>query len=390
MLKVNTVATRNQCEALKQILKRLNEVAQDVNSINQRLSWDVAVSDQVRQVLGQHSENLIQLSDQANTLHTVLMDAMARYEEVEQRNSGGGKGAVQTGASGQGSGGGGLRDEDEEIDWKEELEQIKKLLSLLEKLLGDNEAGLLSGLIGMLLSILKLKGLSDKEFEEIFYLLAQVPKKGAGALKFLYKLLGQKGKAAIAGVVGSVIGLFAEVEKLQGADFFEQLRNSGKAVESCAKLVQSMYTAMGGKAPISIRMWVAAIGSLSHAGLSLVGEVAGYWEDGYLSWAEIGQSGVTASTNGMATMQNILSGGDIIEADGTSIAEIYNRYAKEAGAWVGEHANNTVEQIALTIPATSVAFIKGLQENYEAFIKDIQENMENYRGKFLNLFTETL
>ena len=106
MLKVNTVVMQNQYEELGQILQRLNEAAQDVDAVNQRLSWDVAVSKRVRQVLGQQNQNLTLLSNHAEQLRQVLLEAIRQYEKTEQMNAGNGNSEPFTSG---GSGGGGGR-----------------------------------------------------------------------------------------------------------------------------------------------------------------------------------------------------------------------------------------------------------------------------------------
>ena len=106
MLKVDTVVMQNQYEELGQLLQRLNEAAQEVNAVSQWLSWDVAVSKRVRQVLGQQNQHLSLLSDHAEQLRQVLLEAIRQYERTEQSNAGKGNGGS---TSGGGSGGGGGR-----------------------------------------------------------------------------------------------------------------------------------------------------------------------------------------------------------------------------------------------------------------------------------------
>lgn len=122
MLKVDTVVMQNQYEELGQLVQRLNAAAQDVNEVNQRLSWDVAVSKQVRQVLGQQNQHLSLLSDHAEQLRQVLLEAIRQYEKTERmnagkENSGSGRGGKTSdgggnSAFGGGDGGGGFRGEE--------------------------------------------------------------------------------------------------------------------------------------------------------------------------------------------------------------------------------------------------------------------------------------
>lgn len=343
MLKVNTVATRNQCEALKQILKRLNEVAQDVNSINQRLSWDVAVSDQVRQVLGQHSENLIQLSDQANTLHTVLMDAMARYEEVEQRNSGGGKGAVQTGASGQGSGGGGSRDEDEEIDWKDFVTLIKNILDAIGELGELGPLKVISSIMALLLAMFGMGGVKGASFGEIVHLLSDTAKEGFGAYSSIgnmlvdmneakFKELGLSDRAAIAGVVSGFLGVVSAAGELEDMSLPEALQNAQELMESASTMGLSFWNIINDNPITGVtgKIWEATFGSISVAVTSFVGDAMEFFADGQLTLEELAKIGVNGSSKGLATMVKILSFG-ILDVDGQQVSDRLEEWAQNIG-----------------------------------------------------------
>ena len=147
-----------------------------MNAVNQRLSWDVAVNKRVRQVLGQQNQHLSLLSDHAEQLRQVLLEAIRQYEKTERmnagkENSGSGRGGKTSdgggnGAFGGGDGGGGFRGE-EKSRWKELVEQIEKWLGGLGSLTESDVLGLGGSIAGLIMALAKLGELDDATLKEI-------------------------------------------------------------------------------------------------------------------------------------------------------------------------------------------------------------------------------
>lgn len=349
MLKVNTAVMQSQCDTWKEIVKRLDEVAQDVSTANQRLNWDVAVNSQVRQVLGQHSENLIQLSNQANTLHKVLMDAIEQYTQVEQRNSGDGKGAVQTVASGQGSGGGGLRDEDEKIDWKDFVTLIKNFLDAIGELGELGPLKVISSIMALLLAIFGMGGVKGASFGEIVHLLSDTAKEGFGAYSSVgnmlvdmneakFKELGLSDRAAIAGVVSGFLGIVSAVGELQDMSLPEALQNAQELMESASTMGLSFWNIINDNPITGLtgKIWEATFGSISVAATSFVGDAMEFFADGQLTLDEIAKIGVNGSSKGLATMVKILSFG-VVDVDGQQVSDNLEAWAQYLGRKLAKH-----------------------------------------------------
>lgn len=357
MLKVNTVVMQNQYEELGQILQRLNEAAQDVDAVNQRLSWDVAVSKRVRQVLGQQNQNLTLLSNHAEQLRQVLLEAIRQYEKTEQMNAGNGNSEPFTsGGSGGGGGrggsddygGGGFRGEDGE-DWTETYDLIKKLLDAWGGVLENSDFEFAGSFMGLLMALFNLRDVKDGSYMDIVHLLSEVAKEGAGSMESIYNLLegglgeklakqlGLKDKGAVAGMVSSILGIVSEAAKLQDMSATEALQQAKELIENSGDFGVSFWNIISENPAgmVVTKMWQATVESLAVAGSSMIGDIIQYMEDGHLSLEEISKIGLNGSTKGLASMLKVLTLG-IVDLNPDDVIAYLENEAKKMGQDLGE------------------------------------------------------
>ena len=344
MLKVNTVVMQNQYEELGQILQRLNEAAQDVDAVNQ-LSWDVAVSKRVRQVLGQQNQNLTLLSNHAEQLRQVLLEAIWQYEKTEQMNAGNGNSEPFTSG---GSGGGGFRGEDGE-DWKETYDWIKKLLDAWGEVLENSDFEFAGSFMGLLMALFNLRDVKDGSYMDIVHLLSEVAKEGAGSMESIYNLLegglgeklakqlGLKDKGAVAGMVSSILGIVSEAAKLQDMSATEALQQAKELIENSGDFGVSFWNIISENPAgmVVTKMWQATVESLAVAGSSMIGDIIQYMEHGHLSLEEISKIGLNGSTKGLASMLKVLTLG-IVDLNPDDVIAYLENEAKKMGQDLGE------------------------------------------------------
>ena len=388
MLKVDTVVMQNQYEELGQLVQRLNAAAQDVNEVNQRLSWDVAVSKQVRQVLGQQNQHLTLLSDRAEQLRQALLEAIRQYERTEQANAGkrGSGQGVKTsadggnGAFGDGDGGGGFRGE-EKSRWKEFVEQIEKWLGGLGSLTESDVLGLGGSIAGLIMAIVKLWEKNDATLEEIMQLLTDATKEGMGVLDKIYKLLEEKmgkelglsDKACIAGLVKSYLGVASAMEGLQGMSLVDKMRNSKELIEALGSTVSSLYSAIA-KDPqgnIAVQFIETAFTSIAVTAVTMIGDVAYYMGDGNLTFEEWAKMATNGPTQGVTTWIKGASWGTIA-LDHKELLASYERNVGRVSAYIAQITQgNTAKRIALTLPAGAAVFIGGTYETLRAYYEKV-------------------
>lgn len=357
MLKVDTIGMQNQYEELGQILQRLNAAAQDVDAVNQRLSWDVAVSKQVRQVLGQQNQHLTLLSDRTEQLRQVLLEVIRQYEKTEQMNAGkensdSGRGGKTSDGGGNGAfgdgDGGGFRGEDGE-DWKEMYDLIKKLLDAWGEVLENSDFEFAGSFMGLLMALFNLRDVKDGSYMDIVHLLSEVAKEGAGSMESIYNLLegglgeklakqlGLKDKGAVAGMVSSILGIVSEAAKLQDMSATEALQHAKELIENSGDFGVSFWNIISENPAgmVVTKMWQATVESLAVAGSSMIGDIIQYMEDGHLSLEEISKIGLNGSTKGLASMLKVLSLGIVDLSPDDVIAYLENE-AKKMGRDLGE------------------------------------------------------
>ena len=386
MLKVDTVVMQNQYEELGQLLQRLNAAAQDVNEVNQRLSWDVAVSKQVRQVLGQQNQHLTLLSSRAEQLRQALLEAIRQYERTEQANAGnsgkGGKTSADggNGAFGDGDGGGGFRGE-EKSRWKELVEQIEKWLGGLGSLTESDVLGLGGSIAGLIMALVKLGEMDDATLKEIMQLLTDATKEGMGVLDKIYKLLEEKmgkelglsDKACIAGLVKSYLGVASAMEGMQGMSWVDKMRNSKELIESLGGMVSSLYSAIA-KDPqgnIAVQFMETAFTSIAVTAVTMIGDVAYYLGDGNLTFEEWGKIATNGPTQGTTTWIKGASW-DIIALDHKELLASYERNVDLVSAYIAQITQgNTAKRIALTLPAGAAVFMGGTYETLRAYYEKV-------------------
>ena len=387
MLKVDTVVMQNQYEALGQLVQRLNEAAQDVNQVNQRLSWDVAVSKQVRQVLGQQNQHLTLLSSRAEQLRQALLEAIRQYERTEQADAGkgsgqGGKTSADggNGAFGDGDGGGGFRGE-EKSRWKELVEQIEKWLGGLGSLTESDVLGLGGSIAGLIMALAKLGELDDATLKEIMQLLTDATKEGMGVLDKIYKLLEEKmgkelglsDKACIAGLVKSYLGVASAMEGLQGMSWVDKMRNSKELIESLGGMVSSLYSAIA-KDPqgnIAVQFMETAFTSIAVTAVTMIGDVAYYMGDGNLTFEEWAKMATNGPTQGVTTwIKGVFWGA--VDIDHKELLASYERNVGRVSAYIARITQgNTAKRIALTLPAGAAVFIGGTYETLRAYYEKV-------------------
>ena len=386
MLKVDTVVMQNQYEELGQLLQRLNAAAQDVNQINQRLSWDVAVSKQVRQVLGQQNQHLTLLSSRAEQLRQALLEAIRQYERTEQANAGnsgkGGKTSADggNGAFGGGDGGGGFRGE-EKSRWKELVEQIEKWLGGLGSLTESDVLGLGGSIAGLIMAIVKLGDMDDATLKEIMQLLTDATKEGMGVLDKIYKLLEEKmgkelglpDKACIAGLVKSYLGVASAMEGMQGMSWVDKMRNSKELIESLGSMVSSLYSAIA-KDPqgnIAVQFMETAFTSIAVTAVTMIGDVAYYMGDGNLTFEEWAKMATNGPTQGVTTwIKGVFWGA--VDIDHKELLASYERNVGRVSAYIARITQgNTAKRIALTLPAGAAVFMGGTYETLRAYYEKV-------------------
>ncbi len=386
MLKVDTVVMQNQYEELGQLLQRLNAAAQDVNQVNQRLSWDVAVSKRVRQVLGQQNQHLSLLSDHAEQLRQVLLEAIRQYERTEQANAGnsgkGGKTSADggNGAFGGGDGGGGFRGE-EKSRWKELVEQIEKWLGGLGSLTESDVLGLGGSIAGLIMAIVKLGDMDDATLKEIMQLLTDATKEGMGVLDKIYKLLEEKmgkelglpDKACIAGLVKSYLGVASAMEGMQGMSWVDKMRNSKELIESLGSMVSSLYSAIA-KDPqgnIAVQFMETAFTSIAVTAVTMIGDVAYYMGDGNLTFEEWAKMATNGPTQGVTTwIKGVFWGA--VDIDHKELLASYERNVGRVSAYIARITQgNTAKRIALTLPAGAAVFMGGTYETLRAYYEKV-------------------
>ena len=387
MLKVDTVVMQNQYEALGQLVQRLNEAAQDVNQVNQRLSWDVAVSKRVRQVLGQQNQHLTLLSSRAEQLRQALLEAIRQYERTEQADAGkgsgqGGKTSADggNGAFGDGDGGGGFRGE-EKSRWKELVEQIEKWLGGLGSLTESDVLGLGGSIAGLIMALAKLGELDDATLKEIMQLLTDATKEGMGVLDKIYKLLEEKmgkelglsDKACIAGLVKSYLGVASAMEGLQGMSWVDKMRNSKELIESLGGMVSSLYSAIA-KDPqgnIAVQFMETAFTSIAVTAVTMIGDVAYYMGDGNLTFEEWAKMATNGPTQGVTTwIKGVFWGA--VDIDHKELLASYERNVGRVSAYIARITQgNTAKRIALTLPAGAAVFIGGTYETLRAYYEKV-------------------
>ncbi len=386
MLKVDTVVMQNQYEELGQLLQRLNAAAQDVNEVNQRLSWDVAVSKQVRQVLGQQNQHLTLLSSRAEQLRQALLEAIRQYERTEQANAGnsskGGKTSADggNGAFGGGDGGGGFRGE-EKSRWKELVEQIEKWLGGLGSLTESDVLGLGDSIAGLIMAIVKLGERDDATLKEIMQLLTDATKEGMGVLDKIYKLLEEKAgkelglsdKACIAGLVKSYLGVASAMEGMQGMSWVDKMRNSKELIESLGGMVSSLYSAIA-KDPqgnIAVQFMETAFTSIAVTAVTMIGDVAYYMGDGNLTFEEWAKMATNGPTQGVTTwIKGVFWGA--VDIDHKELLASYERNVGRVSAYIARITQgNTAKRIALTLPAGAAVFMGGTYETLRAYYEKV-------------------
>lgn len=386
MLKVDTVVMQNQYEELGQLVQRLNAAAQDVNQVNQRLSWDVAVSKQVRQVLGQQNQHLTLLSSRAEQLRQALLEAIRQYERTEQANAGnsgkGGKTSADggNGAFGGGDGGGGFRGE-EKSRWKELVEQIEKWLGGLGSLTESDVLGLGGSIAGLIMAIVKLGDMDDATLKEIMQLLTDATKEGMGVLDKIYKLLEEKmgkelglsDKACIAGLVKSYLGVASAMEGMQGMSWVDKMRNSKELIESLGSMVSSLYSAIA-KDPqgnIAVQFMETAFTSIAVTAVTMIGDVAYYMGDGNLTFEEWAKMATNGPTQGVTTwIKGVFWGA--VDIDHKELLASYERNVGRVSAYIARITQgNTAKRIALTLPAGAAVFMGGTYETLRAYYEKV-------------------
>ena len=386
MLKVDTVVMQNQYEELGQLVQRLNAAAQDVNQVNQRLSWDVAVSKQVRQVLGQQNQHLTLLSSRAEQLRQALLEAIRQYERTEQANAGnsgkGGKTSADggNGAFGGGDGGGGFRGE-EKSRWKELVEQIEKWLGGLGSLTESDVLGLGGSIAGLIMAIVKLGDMDDATLKEIMQLLTDATKEGMGVLDKIYKLLEEKmgtelglsDKACIAGLVKSYLGVASAMEGLQDMNWVDKMRNSKELIESLGGMVSSLYSAIA-KDPqgnIAVQFMETAFTSIAVTAVTMIGDVAYYMGDGNLTFEEWAKMATNGPTQGVTTwIKGVFWGA--VDIDHKELLASYERNVGRVSAYIARITQgNTAKRIALTLPAGAAVFMGGTYETLRAYYEKV-------------------
>ena len=390
MLKVDTVVMQNRYEELGQLLQRLNEAAQEVNAVSQRLSWDVAVSKRVRQVLGQQNQHLSLLSDHAEQLRQVLLEAIRQYEKTERmnagkENSGSGRGGKTSdgggnGAFGGGDGGGGFRGE-EKSRWKELVEQIEKWLGGLGSLTESDVLGLGGSIAGLIMALAKLGEMDDATLKEIMQLLTDATKEGMGVLDKIYKLLEEKmgkelglsDKACIAGLVKSYLGVASAMEGLQGMNWVDKMRNSKELIESLGGMVSSLYSAIA-KDPqgnIAVQFMETAFTSIAVTAVTMIGDVAYYMGDGNLTFEEWAKMATNGPTQGVTTwIKGVFWGA--VDIDHKELLASYERNVGRVSAYIARITQgNTAKRIALTLPAGAAVFMGGTYETLRAYYEKV-------------------
>lgn len=364
MIKVNTEALLTQRGKLEQLLRQLQQAAEDVNTVNQRLRWDVAVSKQVRQVLSQQSQNLLLLNDKAKVLHQAMTAAIEQYERTERMNSG------QENSGSDSRGGGGFRGKDETEYtkiWNDFLELIKTWLDSIGDLAEIPGLGFIGSIIGVLNALIGLQNIGDSTYLDIVHKLCDLAKEGTGAVEKIYELmeelLGEKlgDKVSFCGIVSGFLGVGSEVAKIEDLSFVEKLQQSKELLESCGEFASSFYKAIttGEIASAVVRRWTAAIEGLSVAGIRMVGDVVSYSEDGSLTWSEAGTAGLNGSTSGLASLVKMWSCG-VLDIDSEQAIASYTERANQVGRIIGEITDNKVEQFLLSMTGgAALSFVLG-------------------------------
>lgn len=85
MLKVDTACMENQAAVLRMLSARLDDISQDVSSVNQNLRWNVKVNVAVRSSLLSQKGSIAQLDEKAKRLAVLLSEIASEYSKTEKK-----------------------------------------------------------------------------------------------------------------------------------------------------------------------------------------------------------------------------------------------------------------------------------------------------------------
>ena len=389
MLKVNTEAMQNQYEELGQLVQRLNEAAQEVNAVSQRLSWDVAVSKRVRQVLGQQNQHLSLLSDHAEQLRQVLLEAIRQYERTEQANAGKGNGGSTSGGGSGGGGGGawgsedgGSRGESENArDWKKALDEIKKYVDALAKILKDSGIGGFGSVLGMYTALLGLSDQSNSGPEltsNLFKLLKSATELEKWREKFQKNTLAENQLGVLAGIWG----ILQQGSKLYGKSLQDFLRESGDYISSGGSFGTALYKFVG-KEKITTWEGLKTVAPLSALGTMLTrftGDVMMYSKDGVYDIVDYGKTLLDSGLTGGRSLLKALTLG-IVDINVDQANAIFEQNTDKAKEYINNMNLPTWAKTAMVLPGSAgVTVYSGVEVFLETGKDSVEKVMNGYRA----------
>lgn len=138
-LRVNTDALEQQKQQMEQISKMLHSVSSDISSVNRNLSWKIASRSQIKGTLKNYASYTSTLEQKNRSLSKVLQTVSQQYQRTERKVEN--MEVAEAKAEAEVS-----KVENEKIPNTDDVDSniiriIKNILSVKDKLGGDDEAG---------------------------------------------------------------------------------------------------------------------------------------------------------------------------------------------------------------------------------------------------------
>lgn len=353
MIQVNTAVLAQQAVQFQRILQALEQVSQDVSAANQRLNWDVSVSRQIRQTLGQYDESVLKISEKVQQLSSLLNRTVEKYQAVETQN-----GSLTQGGAAQPK----SDSDDNHIDNDSQIraEKWKDFVKTLQKWFeGSGDMGewdsvsYIGSSLGLLYSLFELDGGEDFSALDWYAALTKLSKESTELIENLHKLMGDDVVGDEWGVMAGMMEAVNALSKLSDLSIAELLRQNSDLIESGGSLAEALYALIGEKelSALDKAGQIAIVSSIAAMASRLVGDVMVYSKDGCFNWDDLSDTCLETGISGGATLIKGLTFG-IFDIDVNGAVDIFHRNTDSLKEILWESDLPLWEKIVAVIPGS--------------------------------------